>query len=252
MSGISRTRINKAGETIRSYLNSEPALSGGSITNEVITDALRTLTEWRASHQTVLVNMNNVLRQHAKKTNCREFKVTQRLKKRSTVMNKLVREPTLKLGTMQDFAGVRIVVQDLNDLERVKKSLLTRKTIRLQQDYVESPRATGYRGIHLIDSPQRAEYSIPRVVEVQVRTVRMHDWAVFCEELSEMTSLDIKGGKGPGFIQAYVYLLSELVFYRDCIAAGWETYTREEVAVKLREFRELLDPFKKELEKYAR
>lgn len=61
-----------------------------------------------------------------------------------------------------------------------------------ESDYIAHPRASGYRGLHLIVAyPDAARTN--RRIEVQLRTRVMHDWAITVERLSGQLGRNLKG-----------------------------------------------------------
>ena len=58
-------------------------------------------------------------------------------------------------------------------------------------DYVDAPRHSGYRGVHVILTHDE------RTIEVQLRTTRMHNWAITVERLGSRLGVDMKSGFGP-------------------------------------------------------
>ena len=90
--------------------------------------------------------------------------------------------------------------RDAGELARFSRNSRTRngKDDRII-DYVECPRVSGYRAVHL-----RTVYR-DRKVEVQLRTPGQHAWAVFVEELGGIFGHDLKSGRGPrGGLTAWV------------------------------------------------
>ena len=102
-----------------------------------------------------------------------DAKVTQRLKRMVTILEKICeRETGLDLSRMRDIGGCRVVVSshDPSDLYRlVNHARITWKdSLEKVIDYVEEPRQSGYRAIHLIVNRKG------RPIEVQLRTDTMH------------------------------------------------------------------------------
>ncbi len=112
--------------------------------------------------------------------------VSSRLKTPTGIMEKLrrkglpVTEESIRLN-VRDVAGVRVVCPYLNDIDVVAEFLLSQDDVTLvaRKDYVENPKESGYRSLHLVvalslplDGLQR---EVP--VEVQVRTIAMDFWA---------------------------------------------------------------------------
>lgn len=191
---LSNSQINRAGKVLRAWMNGE--LLEGSKQRE----AFEALLKYRGAHQLPLVKATNGLRSMVATEGC-EIEVSQRLKRVPTILDKIVREPRMQLATMQDIAGCRAVLQSIDELRRVERRVRRRRPPVRSYDYVESPRVTGYRAIHLI-----VEYDARRV-EVQLRTVVMDEWAGTVERLGGRTREDLKSGRGP---EELLDLLAEL------------------------------------------
>lgn len=117
--------------------------------------------------------INMGLRRHVGRAEV-SARITQRLKKIPTIIEKLVfREPSLNLNTMHDIGGCRAVVPDLDALERLVSVIVERRADQIlkHRNYIDSPRISGYRAHHLIVESN----GLP--VEIQLRTVSMHKWA---------------------------------------------------------------------------
>jgi putative GTP pyrophosphokinase len=136
--------------------------------------------------------------------------VSQRLKKTPTIVDKLVREPTLQLGNMQDIAGCRAVVADIDQLWRVERRITRNRPPIAVSDDVQSPRASGYRGVHLIvEYDGRRTTDDGRRIEIQLRTPVMHEWAITVERLGGLIQEDLKSGVGPPPVLALFGAVSE-------------------------------------------
>lgn len=82
---------------------------------------------------------------------------------------------------IEDIAGVRIICQFVEDIERVVELLRQRNDIEIKQekDYISKPKDSGYRSYHMIvwynvemmDGPKKI------MVEIQIRTMAMNYWA---------------------------------------------------------------------------
>ena len=83
--------------------------------------------------------------------------------------------------SLRDIAGVRVVCCYVDDIYRIAELLLAQDDVSLveKKDYIESPKANGYRSLHIVvDLPvylSEGKVFIP--VEVQIRTVAMDFWA---------------------------------------------------------------------------
>lgn len=188
----SKSQVNKAGKILRQAFHREPTRERPSA-DEVL-QAFNLLWSYRAAHQYPLTKANNGLRSVVRTEGC-GVEVSQRLKRLPTIIDKLRREPTMQLGTMQDIAGCRAVLGSIDEVRRVQKRFAKNRPPLRVNDYIATPRASGYRGIHLI-----VVYD-DRSIEVQLRTKVMHEWAITVERLSGRLSIDLKGGSGPPELQ---------------------------------------------------
>lgn len=193
----SNNQVKKAGEQIRLYLvdpvNADPVAAR---------DALDVLLEFRAAHQYPLVKATMGLRSMVKTERC-EVRVTQRLKRVPTIADKLVREPKMSLARMQDLGGCRAVLDNIDEVRRVQRRLARNRPPLRVSDYIESPKASGYRGVHVVVAYDQ------RAIEVQLRTLMMHEWAIAVERLSGRLRADLKSSKGPAEVLAVFSLISE-------------------------------------------
>ena len=198
--GMSKNQVNKAGKIIRRFLR------GDLDDVEQFQQAFEKLYAYRAAHQRPLTKANMGLRSMVRTAGCTDVEVTQRLKRITTIMNKLIREPTLALGNMQDVGGCRAVVGSISEIRGVQRRAERTKRVLAQSDYIESPRRTGYRGLHLV-----VGYD-DRAIEIQLRTRVMHEWAMVSERLGE----DVKSGDGPQEVHDLMAIISEAMATEEC------------------------------------
>lgn len=197
MSVPSKNQIKKAGSTIRKYYR-------GEVEIEAAIAALELVEEWRAAHYVPLVSANNGLRSRARTAGV-EAEITQRLKRRQTILEKVQREPTLDLSRMQDIGGCRAVVASIEDLRCLETRLKNgRIPVVGGADYIEHPRQSGYRGVHVV-----VEYQ-ERQIEIQLRTETMHSWALAAEKYSGLLGENLKqDGTHP--VQLFLRTASEMM-----------------------------------------
>jgi ppGpp synthetase/RelA/SpoT-type nucleotidyltranferase len=87
---------------------------------------------------------------------------------------------------------------------RLKKN---RPPVRIS-DYITNPRSSGYRGVHVVvEYPDRD--GTDRAIEVQLRTKTMHEWAIAVERFSGRLNEDLKSGRGPAEVLAWLKAASE-------------------------------------------
>jgi ppGpp synthetase/RelA/SpoT-type nucleotidyltranferase len=134
---------------------------------------------------------------------CASPQVSQRLKRRPTIIDKLRREPAMMLGRMQDIGGCRAVLNDLEEVVKVHARIRRTGRIKRVRDYIQEPAESGYRSIHVIVAYDE------RLIEVQLRTQVQHQWAVTVERLGGRLHQDIKGGEGRHEIHDLLRAISE-------------------------------------------
>lgn len=82
---------------------------------------------------------------------------------------------------LKDVAGVRVVCSFVDDIYRIEKCFLEQEDVTLvtRKDYIQSPKPSGYRSLHLIvKTPVYTENGKKDMfVEVQMRTIAMDFWA---------------------------------------------------------------------------
>jgi hypothetical protein len=120
-----------------------------------IAQSFQVLQNWRASHAMPLLTFRMGLSKRARRVQP-DALVAQRLKRFTSVMDKLVREHTMKLSQMQDLGGCRAIVRDVPSVDRLyelyrgPQDLFESEGALKSYDYIRSPKPDGYRGIHLV------------------------------------------------------------------------------------------------------
>ncbi|MCY3850155.1 MAG: RelA/SpoT domain-containing protein [Acidimicrobiaceae bacterium] len=218
---MSNNQANKAAQLIRSSLLGELRLL---LPNEH-EEALSVVRAYRDDHKLALVTANNGLRS-CLRTLGLEGEVTQRLKRVPTIVDKLRRQPTMKLSQMHDIGGCRVVLVSADEVEKVKARFARNSRSRNGKDdkiidYVMSPRSSGYRAVHL-----RTFYR-NRKVEVQLRTSGQHAWAVFVENLGEVSKHDLKSGEGPQSVLNWLRKLADGIAHEEAGMVLDETFGHE-------------------------
>ena len=106
-------------------------------------------------------------------------------KKISSILEKCQRKnvPLEELEEkIEDIAGIRIICQFVEDIERVVEIIRKRSDmiIKKEKDYIVNSKESGYRSYHVIvyytvqtiNGPKNLE------VEIQIRTLAMNFWAI--------------------------------------------------------------------------
>jgi putative GTP pyrophosphokinase len=199
---LTASQVNKAGRTLRAWVRDEI-----DTTSPAVDAALQVAWTFRAAHAYPLTKATMGLRSVVITERC-QLEVSQRLKKMTTILDKLSREPTMQLATMQDIGGCRAVLNGIKEVRRVARRLMVNRPPLRYYDYIDAPRASGYRGVHVVVR-YTDDVGDDRSIEVQLRTKAMHDWAVTVERLSGRLRDDLKSGRGPTELLTFLAAISE-------------------------------------------
>jgi putative GTP pyrophosphokinase len=204
--GGSKGRVNRAGANVRA----------GVATDE----DQAVIQAWRAAHRPVLNTFQSLLRTRTRGTSA---KVAQRLKRKSTIYDKLQREREMQLARMDDIAGCRIIFRTIKQLRLFRKAIHKARfnhTLRHadnpdKYDYISHPKSSGYRGIHDIyvyDVNSQSGADLKGLyVELQYRTLIQHAWATAVEIIGVITDNQPKFQKGDPRIIEAMSLASEIL-----------------------------------------
>jgi hypothetical protein len=101
---------------------------------------------------------------------------------------------------MEDIAGCRAVVENSRYVRRIAASLensRTKNKLTRTRNYIDSPKPSGYRGIHLIFRYNGSkEKFIGMSVELQIRSKIQHSWATAVEVVGAFTKQALKASSG--------------------------------------------------------
>lgn len=200
----SKQAVNRAGDALRA--KSLSALQ------------LHSLEAWRIAHKEVINAFQALLRARARG---RDIEVAQRLKRRSTIVDKLSRHPRMQLVRMDDVAGCRLIFQDIAALTRFRKELHrarfnhVRKNDAVKYDYIASPTDRGYRGVHDIYEYRARRKRSARcnglLIEIQYRTQLQHAWATAVEVVTQLTENEPKFNRGDPRHVKFFCIASEIL-----------------------------------------
>ena len=193
-----KSRVDWAGDILSSEVTSV----------EEINKALDILNNWRAIHKYPLHIFKKRLKRISDKLD-KETLAVQRLKRLPSIIKKLQRsyygnKPTMKLSQMQDIAGCRVVMQNVELAKKIYKESYIRGDLKHkkvnEKDYITNPKEDGYRSIHLIyrynsDKEGKKTYN-GLLVEVQIRSKLQHLWATAIETVDFFTRQAIKSNEG--------------------------------------------------------
>ena len=204
---FTKRQINEAGIVIRNAASSQ----------EERTETLKIIDNWRSAHAYPLHVFYMNLRGKAKLRN--DILVVERLKRLESIVGKLQRENGMQLYRMQDLGGCRMVLPTLDEVyefsEKFRASRV-RHEQRKRNDYIQTPKSSGYRSLHLIyrfrtDSPEKEIYNqYSMLIELQFRTHLQHIWATSLETIGLFTNQALKAGQGNQEILRFFVLVSSL------------------------------------------
>lgn len=218
---FSKKQVNRSGRYLRelpAHIADPDSFDFGDlVTNTEVVDW------WRSLHVKPLAKVNANLRYWIRKAGVPEPDVTQRLKRFPTIVDKLRREPTMQLSSMEDIGGVRAILPMPEHVTAVRGSLerAPRWRIRRVRDYMSSPKPDGYRALHVIVEKDGC------YVEVQLRTPWQDAWAQSVEQDTRRLGERLKFGSGPDDLREYYRLISEMLAMRERSEVPSEDFMEE-------------------------
>ncbi len=165
------------------------------IENNQDEESLEILSSWRSEHAYPLEKAVELVRSIANEID-RNSIIAKRLKRTASIIRKLERyKDTMKLSTMNDIGGCRIVLSNQKKVNKFIKFLTSSSIFKLRKDYIKEPKKDGYKSVHLIGEFANSEGQI-RKIELQVRTKIQHSWATALEIVDLFTQQSIKTNMG--------------------------------------------------------
>lgn len=222
------------------------ALAEGGLPLREENDALQVINNWRSSHSFPMNTFQVALRQRARRID-RDALVAQRLKRVPSIVAKLRRFDGMKLSRMQDIGGCRAVVNSVDDVFMLRKSYLQsdiRHVFVNHKDYIAEPKASGYRGVHLVYRyrSDRNETYNGHLVEVQLRSALQHAWATAVETMGTFLRQALKSSEGSTEWLRFFALVSSAFAARE--GHGVVPCTPDDYQVLLQEIRSQEDRLK--------
>lgn len=193
----SKNQVSKAGLTIVDFnLDLEDPKD-----LDQLLKAFEVISNWRLCHGYIINTFQANLRKKVKPIDDIAI-VAQRLKRMTSIVRKLRRYKNIKLSTMQDIGGLRAVVSTLKKVRNVQQDFTSSRfhhELVTCTDYISSPKASGYRSVHLVyrfKSPVRPQYN-SLLIEIQIRTRIQHAFATAVETMDTFLNTSLKSSEGP-------------------------------------------------------
>jgi putative GTP pyrophosphokinase len=181
---LSKSQLDRLGERLKESAPSEPDLKQLDEYRRSFSDA--------AEHVVLMIRASTGLEPAARPA-----------KSTTSLIEKLKRE-SARLTQVQDIAGCRIVVEGIDEQEKVLGRLREMFPGTAIVDRRKRP-SFGYRAIH----------AIPRIegmlVEIQLRTSLQHLWAELSEKLADRYGFELKYGGGPDKVRKGLQQLSQVI-----------------------------------------
>ena len=178
--------------------------------------AVDVVNQWRASHVRPLDTFRNNLRRRVGNSGI----VAQRLKRLPSIVSKLERLPRIRLSRMQDIGGCRAIVTSADDAFNLAADLVDsrmRHELVRRSNYIDSPRDTGYRSLHLIyayNSERTIEWQDLQI-EIQIRSQLQHQWATAVETVGTFIGDSLKSNIGDTTWLRFFALMSSAIALRE-------------------------------------
>ncbi|MDR0200362.1 MAG: GTP pyrophosphokinase family protein [Streptococcaceae bacterium] len=146
------------------------------------------------------IKLRGVRKQFLKKNQYSPIEfVTGRVKRRDSIVAKALKRgyDEAHLGEMEDIAGIRVMVQFVEDIYDVLALIRKRSDFQVleERDYIRNQKESGYRSYHVIVSYTIDTIAGPHHVlaEIQIRTLAMNFWATIEHSLNYKHRGDIPG-----------------------------------------------------------
>ena len=187
----SKSKVGRSGD----YFSSKVAKTNIS----EFTEYYDVLSNWRSSHGYPMQSMISYIRKQSLAVDSSAL-IVRRLKRLPSIVAKLRREKGMKLHRMEDVVGCRVIVTNMKDVYSLRDKFVFGKSkniIKRERDYIEFPKESGYRGIHLIYKYNGAKTPYKgHFVELQLRSKVQHSWATAVEVVGTFTGQALKASQG--------------------------------------------------------
>lgn len=164
-------------------------------------NSLDILNNFRLCHNYPINTFQATLRFKLNKI-CKEYLVSQRLKRMPSMLFKLRRYPQMRLSQMQDIGGLRAILptmDEVNQIIQIYENTQFQHEVKNVKNYILEPKDSGYRCYHIVykyKNKINANYD-GFMVELQIRTKLQHAWATAVETMGTFIDHSLKSSQGP-------------------------------------------------------
>lgn len=211
---VSKAAVRRAGEALRKC---------DSLTEAEYKEAMSVVSGWRSMHLRPMRTIHALVERKINALGLKRTIVASRVKRTPSIAAKLIRFPDMGLQRMQDIAGVRAILSNVDDVRRLHAAIMDGRRRQLPviapKDYIANPKLDGYRGIHQVvkyhSGSPRYEASNGLQVEIQIRSTLQHYWATAVETLGLIEKSSFKTGIGDERFKQFFRLGSALFSIRE-------------------------------------
>ncbi|HYR43904.1 MAG TPA: hypothetical protein VER98_12825 [Terriglobia bacterium] len=233
----SHSKVDKAGDVIRNFPNSTI-----DVEDPLVVQAIEVMVDWREAHIFPMAKLRENAEAKLKTINPSSL-VFHRAKRAISIGQKLWREK-MRLSQMQDIGGVRVVldsVAEVRELENALRSDMPDHEIVTTDDYILTPKPSGYRSLHLItkyraDGPWKGLW-----VELQVRSRLQHTWATALETVETFTKQALKASQGNDDWLRFFALMGAVIALREECGSVPDTPSGLDLMTEIRFYAKKLD-----------
>lgn len=242
----SREEINRAGKLlvrVATKVDQVTESEWGEFDN-----SLGIINNWRSSHGYPLISLRINLTNVAKRFDKKPL-IAQRVKRLVSISAKLERFATMKLSQMQDLGGCRAILSNVPAVRKAvayyKNSTRMLHTLASMDDYIEKPKPSGYRGVHLVyrfqsENKHKRPYNGLKI-ELQLRSAYQHAWATAVETVGTFSGQALKSSLGSEQWKSFFALMgSEIALREKTPLVPGTPQIRTELRAELRRYANLL------------
>lgn len=237
------------------YLNGIVDLAGEAFNNDSSArnalevqglDCLEVINNRRAAHNYPLNTFQATLRQRSARVDNTAL-VAQRIKRLSSIQDKLKRYDWLTLSEMQDVAGCRVIVntvEQVYDLADIYSGKYASHELATTNDYIQKPKSDGYRSYHLVyrycNNNSRIYDGLK--IEMQFRSVLQHCWATAVEIADIFYREGLKAHRGsPDWRRFFALMGAAIAMKEESHRVPRTPSDQQELFAELREYARKLE-----------